>query len=145
MAGKIRKAEASDISQLTLLEKSIFSFPHTYEQIAYELNNPNCLWLVYDDNSVAGYVSVQYVLDEGYIGNVAVKEEYRRQGIADALIDEAVSFSKNLKLSFLSLEVRASNSAAINLYEKHGFKSVAIQKDYYTSPKEDAIIMTLNF
>ena len=85
------------------------------------------------------------VLDEGYINNVAVREEYRKQGIASALLDVFIRFGKAHQLAFLTLEVRASNAAAIALYQKHGFEQVGRRKNYYEDPKEDAILMTLTF
>ena len=84
------------------------------------------------------------VLDEGYIDNIAVRPDYRGQGIADALLDVFVRFGR-AKLALLTLEVRLTNEPAIQLYYKHGFAQVGRRKDYYENPKEDAIIMTLEF
>ena len=84
-----------------------------------------------------------YVLDEGYVSNVAVDPDCRRMGIADALICEIVSRAKALELSFVTLEVRESNAPARRLYEKHGFENVGLRKNYYDFPKENAILMTL--
>ena len=91
--------------------------------------------------SVLGYAGLHAVLDEGYIDNVAVAPEYRRQGIADALIGAFTRFGE-ARLAFLTLEVRAGNDPAITLYEKHGFYEVGRRKDYYDDPKEDAVLMT---
>ena len=78
-------------------------------------------------------------------GNVAVRQEYRRQGIAQALLDVFLRFGAAHQLEFLTLEVRASNDPAKQLYMKHGFAQVGRRKDYYDDPKEDAIIMTKVF
>ena len=111
--------------------------------LAEELYNETATFLVAEgeDGSVLGYAGLHVVLDEGYIDNVAVDPAYRRQGIADALIDTFVRFGA-AKLAFLTLEVRAGNAPAIALYEKHGFYEVGRRKDYYDDPKEDAILMT---
>ena len=82
------------------------------------------------------------VLDEGYITNVAVKPELRRQGIASQLLEVFINFAKGNHLAFLTLEVRPSNTAAIVLYGRHGFRSTGRRKNYYEHPREDAIIMT---
>ena len=82
------------------------------------------------------------MLDEGYISNVAVHPDARRQGIGDALIDALAAKAAELELAFLTLEVRESNAPAIALYAKHGFHPVGKRKNYYDAPKEDAVLMT---
>ena len=88
---------------------------------------------------------VLVVLDEGYITNVAVRPECRRNGIAQKLLQVFLDFAQAHKLAFLTLEVRASNYGAIALYGSRGFRSVGRRKNYYEHPKEDAIIMTKEF
>ena len=70
--------------------------------------------------------------------NFAVLPEYRRRGIAEALI--AAQMKNDMR--FITLEVRKSNAAAIALYEKSGFENVGIRPKFYTDPTEDAVIMT---
>ena len=98
-----------------------------------------------DSGRVVGYAGLQVVLDEGYITNVAVRPECRRMGVASQLLQVFLNFAKANKLAFLTLEVRASNYDAIALYGSRGFRSVGRRKNYYEHPKEDAIIMTLEF
>ena len=93
---------------------------------------------------VLGYAGLHVVLDEGYIDNVAVRPSCRRQGIADRLLDVFCRFGQ-AKLAFLTLEVRPSNTAAVALYEKHGFQEAGRRKDYYENPKEDALLLTRQF
>ena len=96
-----------------------------------------------DENGrVVGYVGLMYVLDEGYISNVAVSPSRRREGIADMLLAELYARAKEKKLSFLTLEVRESNIPARSLYKKHGYTEVGRRKGYYSLPKEDAVLMT---
>ena len=85
------------------------------------------------------------MLDEGYITNVAVFPQYRKQGVATALIKRVFELAQEKKLAFVSLEVRVSNSAAIALYEKAGFKEEGRRKSFYRDPREDALIMTKRF
>ena len=89
-----------------------------------------------------GYVGMMCVLDEGYIANVAVSPDWRRQGIGDALIAELLRRAVSRELAFVTLEVRAGNEAAKALYAKHGFVPVGLRKKYYASPTEDAVLMT---
>ena len=94
---------------------------------------------------VVGFAGMQQVLDEGYINNVAVRSQFRKNGVASALLDVFIRFAQAHELAFLTLEVRASNEAAIALYKKHGFEEVGRRKNYYEDPKEDALLMTRYF
>ena len=75
---------------------------------------------------------------------IYVPEEYRRQGIADQLLDVFCRFGQ-ARLAFLTLEVRPSNTAAVALYEKHGFREAGRRKNYYENPTEDALLLTKEF
>jgi ribosomal-protein-alanine N-acetyltransferase len=85
------------------------------------------------------------VLDEGYITNVAVRPEERQKGVASQILQVFIDFARGNRLAFLTLEVRPSNTAAIVLYGHHGFRTAGRRKNYYEHPKEDALIMTLEF
>ena len=139
--------QQSHIDAVAALERACFSEPWSAAVLAEELDNLLSAFLVaLDDNDkVVGYAGVQIILDEGYITNVAVRPECRRQGIAAKLLQVFLDFAKANKLAFLTLEVRASNYDAIALYGSRGFRSVGRRKNYYEHPKEDAIIMTLEF
>jgi ribosomal-protein-alanine N-acetyltransferase len=138
---------ADHLDEVAELERICFSVPWSRNMLAEELDNLLSAFLVaLDDNDkVVGYAGVQIILDEGYITNVAVRPECRRQGIAAKLLQVFLDFAKANKLAFLTLEVRASNYDAIALYGSRGFRSVGRRKNYYEHPKEDAIIMTLEF
>ena len=82
-------------------------------------------------------------LSEGDIANVATSPEHRRRGVAAALMSNIVDFANKKGIVHLMLEVRASNAGAIALYEKFGFTKVAVRKNYYSKPTEDADIMRL--
>jgi ribosomal-protein-alanine N-acetyltransferase len=137
---------AEHIDQIAALEKTCFSHPWSEAMLQEELWNDSAVIIaaVADDGTVVGYAGLQTVLDEGYINNVAVDPRFRRQGVADELIAAFVRFG-TAKLSFLTLEVRASNAPAVALYQKHGFAQAGRRKNYYDDPTEDALIMTLYF
>ena len=143
---KLTPMTAEHIPQIAALERACFSHPWSEDMLREELWNDAAVFVAAEgeDGTVLGYAGLQTVLDEGYINNVAVDPRFRRQGVADELIAAFVRFGK-AKLAFLTLEVRASNAPAIALYEKHGFQEVGRRKDYYDDPKEDAILMTLEF
>ncbi len=129
------------------LERTCFTVPWSRNMLAEELDNALSAFLVALDESgrVVGYAGLQVVLDEGYITNVAVRPDCRRCGIAGKLLDVFERFAAGNRLSFLTLEVRESNYAAIALYGRHGYRGVGRRKNYYEHPKEDAVIMTREF
>ena len=137
---------AEHIEGLVKIENASFSKPWTYSGFENELSNEtaNFLVAVYDNTEI-GYIGFHTVLDEGYVANVAVLPEFRRHGIASILLENAMEICREKSLAFLSLEVRKSNEKAISLYNKFGFKNVGERKNFYTSPTENAYIMTLNF
>ena len=143
MAFQVQDAENKQLSQLEELEKLCFSLPWTREQLESQLPDGQHIFLVaVVGERVLGYVGMMYVLDEGYISNVAVSPEARRRGIGDALISELLLRAEEKALSFVTLEVRESNAPAIALYGRFGFTPVGRRKGYYDAPKEDAILMT---
>ena len=79
--------------------------------------------------------------DEAEIVNVAVRDDCRKQGIADKLLMELTAYGNEHGVSRFYLEVRVSNEAAIHLYEKHGFIRQGVRKDFYKYIHEDAYVM----
>ena len=138
---------ADHLDEVAELERICFSDPWSRNMLAEELENDCSAFLVAldDDGHVAGYAGVQVVLDEGYITNVAVRPECRRNGISKKLLQVFVDFAQAHALAFLTLEVRASNQTAILLYSGLGFRGAGRRRNYYEHPKEDAIIMTRKF
>lgn len=134
------------LDEVAELERVCFPGPWSRNMLKEELENDLAAFLVALDGqgAVAGYAGLQVVLDEGYILNVAVRPDCRRQGVAGQLLQVFLDFAKGNQLAFLTLEVRASNYPAIALYGSRGFRGVGRRKNYYEHPKEDAVIMTLD-
>ena len=139
--------DRSHIEQIAALEKECFSSPWSEAMLTEVLFDSQASFIVAEseEGGVLGYAGLQVVLDEGYITNVAVRPECRRNGIAQKLLQVFLDFAQAHRLAFLTLEVRASNYGAIALYGSRGFRSVGRRKNYYEHPKEDAIIMTKEF
>lgn len=135
------------LDEVAELERVCFSVPWSRNMLAEELENDLSAFLVAldDQDRVAGYAGLQVILDEGYITNVAVRPDCRKQGVASQLLQVFLNFAQANHLAFLSLEVRASNYDAIALYGSRGFRSVGRRSNYYEHPREDAIIMTKEF
>ena len=144
---RIVPMNADHLDEVAELERICFSTPWSRNMLAEELDNMLSAFLVAldDRDRVVGYAGVQVILDEGYITNIAVRPECRRQGIAAKLLQVFMDFAKANQLSFLTLEVRASNYDAIALYGSRGFRSMGRRKNYYEHPREDALIMTREF
>ena len=132
------------LEQIEEIEQQCFSCPWTLDQLRSQLSDDRHVFLaaVAESGAVLGYVGMMFVLDEGYISNVAVAPARRRQGVADALISALMMRAEELGLAFVTLEVRAGNEPAKALYAKHGFVPVGTRKKYYASPTEDAVLMT---
>lgn len=148
MSVKIVPMTADHLEELEKLERICFSRPWSRKMLAEELENQCAAFLVAEDSvsgRVLGYAGLMVVADEGYITNVSVFPEYRRQGIAAQILQVFLQFAAANHLAFLTLEVRPSNAAAIALYQGFGFEEVGRRKNYYDLPKEDALILTKYF
>ncbi len=133
------------IEHLAKIEKECFSTPWSEKSLSEELENHVAHFFVAEKNGlVCGYIGMHVILDEAYISNIAVRAQFRGINIGTTLLKHVISFSKNNYLSFISLEVRKSNSKAIKFYKLNGFRAVGTRHNFYNSPQEDAIIMTHN-
>ncbi len=143
----IRQMQKEDLEEVTALEASCFSMPWKYNDFEEILTNPDRFYFVAVDDQtekIIGGCMLTSIVGEGDISNVAVREEYRNNKIATALLAEIIEFGKaKCNITEFTLEVRSRNTAAIRLYEKAGFVSAGIRPNFYDKPKDDAIIMWL--
>lgn len=138
----IRPFEERDVLEVSSLEKECFSSPWSENALRDELGNKNALFLVcLYENRVVGYIGSIFVCDEMNITNVAVLSHLRRKGIGKALINALINSAKEKNIKEIFLEVRESNLSAQALYKKLGFVFLGKRKDFYSSPREDAILM----
>lgn len=138
----VTEMKPEHVAQVAALEKLCFADPWSEMSIASELENIWSYWLVaVCGEQVVGYIGSQSSIDETDVMNVAVHPDWRRRGIAEKLIAGLIDALKSRGSHALLLEVRASNSPAISLYEKLGFQQVGLRKNYYRNPKEDALIL----
>ena len=143
---KIEKMTKEHLESVYIIETECFSHPWSKQSLQNELNNDTSLfWVATENNDVIGYIGMSVVIDEGYIFNVAVSETHRKKGVGSALINELVTYGKKNNLCFITLEVRESNINAQSLYSKFGFIKVGERKNYYSEPKENAILLTKYF
>ena len=139
---RIVPMEAHHIPQIAELETVCFPDPWCEAAVKSELTNPLSYWLVaLDSEHVIGYVGSQSVLGEADVMNVAVAPKYRRKGVARAMFLRLQHDLSEKRVHSLTLEVRASNEAAISLYASMGYVQVGRRPNYYHKPKEDALIL----
>lgn len=143
MKTNIRKAKISDLEAIKEIEDESFINPFTKEDLLYEVSqNPVSNFLVLEkDGLVVGFIDYWVTFDSATIDQIAVKKSERNQGFAKILLEKSINDLKELgEVSFFTLEVRASNEPAINLYKSFGFQKVTIKEKYYDDG-EDAIYM----
>lgn len=140
----IEKLTPHRFSEVAELEKLCFSLPWRENSFAILLGGKNTGFVVIDSETgrVAAYGGMLVVLDEGQITNIATHPDYRRMGLGEKVVRSLLEYAEAEGLKIISLEVRESNSAAITLYEKLGFLNVGVRKNFYTLPRENAIVMT---
>jgi len=139
----MRVATENDVKALAEMDKICFKAPWSEQSFFEEITtNKIAKYIVAEiDDKIVGYAGIWLILDEGHITNVAVHPDYRRKGIAKAIISEIMAISEEAGANLFTLEVRASNESAILLYEGFDFIQVGIRKGYYEDNGEDAIIM----
>ena len=133
-----------DIDDILRIETLSFTRPWTREMYLAELEHGDVSFFYVARDAVGeaiGFCSWWLVLDEVHINNLAVLPEWRRQGIAGELLRLAVGRGLDEGAKRATLEVRASNVAARQLYERFGFTRAGVRKAYYTNPVEDALIL----
>jgi len=141
----LRAARAEDVDAVLEIERAAFGDPWSRSAFVDLIGDPRVAYLVADvAGDVRGYIVAWYVLDEGEIGNLAVHDSARRQGIGARLLDGAIAAVRASDVDSLYLEVRDSNAAARALYASRGFAEVGRRRDYYRRPKEDALVLRLD-
>ena len=142
----IRPMNEADLPAVLGLEERCFPDPWSEGVFRSALREERALWLCAElKGEIAGYGGMEWVLDEGYVDNLAVSPDFRRQGLGAMLLKAMIGEAQRRRLRFLSLEVRAGNEGAIALYRSLNFDTEGLRPGYYLRPREDALIMTRDF
>ena len=134
----------AEIDAVAALEIESFTNPWSRETLVWELRNSDvtrAYLLRNDEDRVVAFCLCWVIFDELHINTVAVAPTDRRQGLAMALLRQVIAEAAQAGASKATLEVRASNTAALALYERLGFHVAARRPGYYTKPAEDALIL----
>ena len=139
----VRQLTSADLDSLMELEEACFTSPWSRESYRRELteNDLAHYWGVFAEDRLIGFAGYWLILDEGHITNIAVAPDRQNRGVGRFLLQGVINGCLAGGGKFLTLEVRASNQAALHLYEKAGFVSSGIRPGYYDDPREDAVIM----
>ena len=139
---EINIAAEKDIAGIVELEDKTFSDPWHVNSVREVIGKEHITTVsACMDDKVVGYIICYHIVNEGEIARVAVSEEFRRQGIAAAMLEFLFEEGKCCGLTEFSLEVRESNEKAIALYNKFGFAEEGRRKAYYNNPVEDGLVM----
>ncbi|SHK67671.1 ribosomal-protein-alanine N-acetyltransferase [Clostridium cavendishii DSM 21758] len=139
---KISKINHEDLDDLMEVNNLSFNIPWSKESFEAEINNKLAHYFVaHVDDKAIGFGGMWLIIDEGHITNIAVHPDYRGSSIGDSILKTMLDYCISKNITAITLEVRASNTIAQNLYTKHGFVTEGIRKKYYEDNSEDAILM----
>jgi [ribosomal protein S18]-alanine N-acetyltransferase len=143
---RVRRMEPGDLDRVMEIERASFTMPWTLETFRGLLRRPDSVLWVAERvappvREVVGYAAVWIVVDQAELGDIAVEEAWRGRGIGRQLLDTVINTMAARGVRELYLEVRVGNHGAQRLYERFGFVRVGRRKDYYSEPREDALVL----
>jgi ribosomal-protein-alanine N-acetyltransferase len=137
----IRRLTYADLPQVVAIERRAFTTPWSLAMFVLELSKPSGICLAAESSGeLVGYLICSRYDTVWHVMNVAVDPDLRRHGIATALITALLGEIADPEAQ-ITLEVRRSNTGAMVLYERFGFRSAGIRRRYYQDNGEDAVIM----
>ena len=138
--------EVRDLAEVQVIE--VRSFPNPWHKSTFlgEIQNRSIAhpYVAEAGAGIIGYIMFWLIRDEAQVNNVAVHPEWRGRGVGERLMRFALDKVRGLGGSFVTLEVRRSNSSAVALYEKLGFTLMGVRKGYYQNPADDALVLGLD-
>ncbi len=153
----LRPIHREDIEQVSEIDKTCFPTMLPYTNYQTELINPMAHYIVLVDNLplaeisntpikhlIPGFAGIWLLAGEAHLINIAVRGEYRQEGLGEFLLIGIIEKARALKATMVTLEVRVSNKVAQRLYAKYGFTERGKRRSYYTDNREDAVIMTVD-
>jgi [ribosomal protein S18]-alanine N-acetyltransferase len=140
-----RLMQEADLDAVMQIEPTIYSHPWTRGNFNDSLKSRHDAWVLTQQDKVVGYALMMIVLDEAHLLNISIAKPHQQQGLGRMLLTHMIDRARALNTLNMFLEVRASNIAAITLYEDVGFVEMSIRRGYYPALKgrEDAVLMGL--
>ena len=135
----------NDLSAIGLIENEVHAYPWTQGNFLDSIKSNHACLMMKLNEEIIGYAVMMFVLDECHLLNISIKKNMQKKGYGSHLLNEVIRRANLTHAKPIYLEVRVSNQAAINLYDKHGFNEMSIRKDYYRARegREDAVLMGL--
>ena len=141
---ELRRLQMRDLNAIERIERASYPTPWSRSMFAGELSKPSSICLGAfdaDRDELVGYLIISRYVDAWHVMNLAVEPEYRRRGIATLLLERLFELTSGRGRRGYTLEVRVSNTGAIKLYDRLGFRPRGVRRGYYTDNREDALIM----
>ena len=142
---EVRRCTAEELPQIVSIEERYI--PCGWSEKGFsewlELNENAVIFGAFDGDKLIGFVNGASAFEEAELLNIAVEEEYRRQGIAQMLFDTLFQHFKGKGVERIFLEVREKNATAVGFYKKNGFEQVGLRKNYYREPADNAVVMQI--
>ena len=140
-----RSIKETDVESVAKMEKLYFTDAWSEKSILETMQQAQAFVLVAEENEeIIGYCIVYFALDEAEIARIAVDASRRKQGVGQELLRATCRVGIQQGIERLLLDVRESNSAALNLYRSFGFAEDGIRKNFYENPKEHAVLMSMS-
>lgn len=142
-----RRMAQGDVDRVVAIEAEAFTSPWKADTFLTLLERPGAeLWVLEEGGAaIVGYAVLWCILDQGELANIAIASGYRGRGYGRYLLGRVMEVAAERGVESLYLEVRVSNQGATDLYKRFGFQEIGIRRDYYDSPREDALLMVRRF
>ncbi len=139
----VRRMTSADVTRVAAIEAESFTSPWKASTFRTLLARPGAeLWVLEDeDDGIIGYAVLWCILDEGELANIAIADAHRGRGLGARLLSTMMGIARERGVASLYLEVRVSNEKAAELYRRFGFENIGLRRNYYDSPREDAVLM----
>lgn len=142
---ELRAMTEADLPAVMAIENAIYAFPWTQGNFRDSLTAAYACWVYVRDGELIGYTVLMLASDEAHLLNLSIAASCQRQGYGSLLLQRVFDLARGRGARLLFLEVRPSNTGALQLYERHGFRSVGLRRDYYpaVTGREDALVLSL--
>ncbi len=140
-----RPMRAEDLDALIRIERAAYPYPWTLGNFRDCLESGYSCWVGEIEGQLAGYWVMMMAVGEGHILNCCVAPAWQGRGFGRSLVEHLIDTARQHSTEALYLEVRPSNTPAVNLYQRLGFESIALRRDYYPADqgREDALVMRM--
>jgi ribosomal-protein-alanine N-acetyltransferase len=137
-----RRMTLGDVERVMKVEEEVYEFPWTVKIFSDCIRVGYCCWLVLQQQNIVGHAVISVTAGESHMLNLSIARQYQRKGFGRQFIEFLIQQAQAKQAQTMLLEVRPSNTAAINCYNSAGFNEIGLRKNYYPAPqgREDALL-----